>query len=472
MTHLVRQQFVHLQVNGSEADGLAVQRNLSDWCHHGLKPAMERALDDCAPAAGSVCIDRLEIDAGAFSVDQWESELPGAVSRALERLLHEQIAAASQDSENAGNARHKSVARSIDEAFSHYLRLGRLPWSFSLPERTTLEEMILKSWGEGHSAAAGLRLEREGIPGLLTSAAVRKRLFSQFSLAFRETLLALLSPPGWQRLREILQVLQAAGDPLTGREPLERFLWETVLARLAAGDLPAPARLLGQAWRSWGGAGPDCERLRALVARHWPEALARGETLRANEHPRPGRNDAARRPSTESAPEPKELDGGIFIANAGLVLLHPFLPQFLTALGVVSEERMVQPERALCLLHFLATGQAQAPEHELVLPKLLCGLPLEDPVASDLPLSELELEEASALLEAVVRHWSALGNTSADGLRGTFLLRPGKLSLRDDGDWFLQVETRGFDILLDQLPWSISLIRLPWMSRTLAVEWV
>ena len=87
-------------------------------------------------------------------------------------------------------------------------------------------------------------------------------------------------------------------------------------------------------------------------------------------------------------------------------------------------------------------------------------------------LSAAELEEAAALLEAVIQHWEALRNTSADGLRGTFLVRPGKVTLREDGDWWLQVESKSYDILLDQLPWGIGMIKLPWMQRMLRVEWV
>jgi hypothetical protein len=162
---------------------------------------------------------------------------------------------------------------------------------------------------------------------------------------------------------------------------------------------------------------------------------------------------------------------GIYIENAGLIILHPFLPQLFTALGISAATELLQPQRALCLLHFLTTGQVIAPEYELILPKILCNVPLETPVESDVELTDDERKEADALLEAVIRHWEVLRNTSGDGLRGTFLLRHGKVSLRDDGDWLLQVEAQSFDILLDRLPWGISMIKLPWMEKMLWVEW-
>jgi hypothetical protein len=43
--------------------------------------------------------------------------------------------------------------------------------------------------------------------------------------------------------------------------------------------------------------------------------------------------------------------------------------------------------------------------------------------------------------------------------------------MREDGDWVLQVEANTADILLDQLPWGISMIKLPWMGMMLWVEW-
>jgi hypothetical protein len=55
-------------------------------------------------------------------------------------------------------------------------------------------------------------------------------------------------------------------------------------------------------------------------------------------------------------------------------------------------------------------------------------------------------------------------------LRETFLQRPGKLEWHSD-KVTLTVETKTVDILLDQRPWSIALIKLPWMALPLYVTW-
>jgi Contractile injection system tape measure protein len=139
-------------------------------------------------------------------------------------------------------------------------------------------------------------------------------------------------------------------------------------------------------------------------------------------------------------------------------------------LGIAANDKVIAPDRALGLLHFLATGQPAAPEYELLLPKILCNVPLDVPANAPAELTAAEREEAEALLAAVIGHWTALGDTSVDGLRGSFLARPGKLSRRGAED-LLQVEQRSYDILLDRLPWGIGMVQLPWMEKILRVEW-
>ena len=69
--------------------------------------------------------------------------------------------------------------------------------------------------------------------------------------------------------------------------------------------------------------------------------------------------------------------------NAGIVLLHPFLKNLFTRLGLVKDNVFVDEDaRVTCiyLIHYLGTGRTEAGEYELPLAKLLCGLPIELPV--------------------------------------------------------------------------------------------
>jgi hypothetical protein len=154
-----------------------------------------------------------------------------------------------------------------------------------------------------------------------------------------------------------------------------------------------------------------------------------------------------------------------------VVILHPFLPRLFEALGIAAGDELIDQNRALCLLHHLATGELTAPEHRLALAKVMCGVSLDEPVRADVGLTMAETEESIAMLNAAIGHWEALRGTSPEALRGEFLMRAGSLTVDLDGDWLLRVETRSVDILLDQLPWGLSLIKLPWMRRLLRVEW-
>lgn len=178
---------------------------------------------------------------------------------------------------------------------------------------------------------------------------------------------------------------------------------------------------------------------------------------------------------THSAPP----DGTtLYIANAGMVLLHPFLPRFFEHLGLLSGDdantvRMIGSEkssRAVHLLQYLVDQRCDAPEPELALNKLLCGLPPDTPVARAITPDADELAFCDALLNAVIGNWHVLGGISITALRETFLQREGKLLLRD-GKWTLKVSRKTVDVLLEQMPWGVSLVRYPWMPLPLSVVW-
>jgi hypothetical protein len=176
---------------------------------------------------------------------------------------------------------------------------------------------------------------------------------------------------------------------------------------------------------------------------------------------------------SKSASDP--LLQGVSVENAGLVLLAPYLPAFLGHLALLENNRFVSEsalQHALYLLHFLATGEAFAEEPALLLPKILCGLAPDAPIPPSEGLPEEMRMEANALLEAVVRNWPVLKNTSADGLREAFLQRPGQLLWQEAQErWLVRVERRAHDLLLEQLPWTISMVKLGWMEEMVVVEW-
>ncbi|RUL79019.1 contractile injection system tape measure protein [Dyella choica] len=166
----------------------------------------------------------------------------------------------------------------------------------------------------------------------------------------------------------------------------------------------------------------------------------------------------------------------IYIANAGLVLLANYAPRLFGMLGLLEGDAFVDEEaqyRAVHCLAYLSDGHADSEEHEWVLNKLLCGVPIDEAVPPALPLDHI-MPTLDSLLSAVVAHWKALGSTTARGLRQTFMQRIGRLvehEAHEGEHWRLKVQPGPFDVLLDRLPWSYATIKLPWMKGAIHVDW-
>jgi len=171
----------------------------------------------------------------------------------------------------------------------------------------------------------------------------------------------------------------------------------------------------------------------------------------------------------DSYPDQETLDD-IYINNAGLVLLWPFLSSLFAQLEVIQEGMMQQPEQAVLLIHGLLSDDFAESEHELVLNKILCGLALHTPLVLDPSRYPDQKSLLDSLLQAAIQHWSALGSVSPTWFRQVFLQRNGVLK-RQQSTWLLQVEGAPADVLLNKLPWGISTIKLPWMPQPLMVQW-
>lgn len=187
----------------------------------------------------------------------------------------------------------------------------------------------------------------------------------------------------------------------------------------------------------------------------------------------------ASKPSVASVAAPDAHDNpaaaGIFIQNAGLVLLAPFLSQLFRALGWTEGndwKDTPSQHQAIRLLAYLSHDSIETYEYDWPLNKLLCGLPIEDALFDEQTLDSSTRSLADELLQMVIKEWSVLKTMSLTRFREVFLQREGKLSPQPDGNgWQLQIARQTEDILLERLPWSVSVIKLPWMPHILFVEW-
>ena len=179
-------------------------------------------------------------------------------------------------------------------------------------------------------------------------------------------------------------------------------------------------------------------------------------------------------PHTSAYNLPQDVNQEILIHYAGLVILQPYLLQFFRNIGLVEGNNFiseVQQHHAVYVLNYIATGIADQPEeHILVLHKLLCGIDLEIPLLPFAGIMENEVQECENLLAAVIENWSALKHTSVQTLRSSFIHREGVLRHESSG-WMIHIGKVTIDVLLDKLPWGISMFRLPWNKEMIFVEW-
>lgn len=162
----------------------------------------------------------------------------------------------------------------------------------------------------------------------------------------------------------------------------------------------------------------------------------------------------------------------ICIHNAGLVLCGPFLPRLFSQLRLTGGDGFVDrksAERAAELLQYLLYESTNIDERDLALNKLLCGLEIDTPIDCSFEISQHEKDTLQDMLKEMLRHWGRLENASPRSLIDSFMLREGKLS--EDVGWCLEIEEKGYDVLLDSLPWSFSTLKYAWMEKPLHVRW-
>jgi hypothetical protein len=171
-------------------------------------------------------------------------------------------------------------------------------------------------------------------------------------------------------------------------------------------------------------------------------------------------------PSSDREAEP------VFISNAGLVLVHPYL-QFLFDQCHLLDKRDFKDERsrarAVVLMHYAVTGSVDYREEDCLLYKLLCGFPMYA-VTAAVKLKSIEKKLVNEMLFVLTTHWPVIRNSTPDEVRGNWLVRDGRL-LEHEDFWELKVERKPYDILLESLPFTLSPVKFSWMSKRLSINW-
>lgn len=504
--HRVRRQSWRLRV-GSRQDAFAARARFRSEVED-LLPAFNRAFDAWTPGGELLRIPRLELRLRIGSLDELERALGEALLREAPRR-------------SRAPGRPDTVRLAV---LLRYLRTGALEWHALRLEAaavaTELRATALAEQGAviAHVSAVAVPRDRvlfitrllqllpemrwselaRRVGGAATSSAtVRQGNESETAVTDLAGARASLGAYRAQQLAALALAVASApqAEAVFVREQLAAALGvpveapEGVLAA-AVRELPAAAARFLLARAGLPAAAPQDRKAKpsSSVSRESGiEAAPAPESARPGApppHARAERAAKARRAEvplaaeadTETAGnEPRDAEPAppfaLMASNAGLVLLHPFLPQLLEARGLWRRRELLAPPRAAALLHWLATGADEPYEFELPAVKILLGLRPEAPlpVGADL-LAQADRDEGAALLSAVIAHWKVLKGTSIDGLRVSFLRRRGALREDDEG-WRLQPEPESFDVLLKHLPWGISTVKLPWMTRPLYTDW-
>ena len=193
----------------------------------------------------------------------------------------------------------------------------------------------------------------------------------------------------------------------------------------------------------------------------------------------PGEEPAKTKQSNENemAPEKdkeEKDDTALYIGNAGLVLFHPFFTTYFERVGLLENNEfksVAARHRAVLLLQYFAEGLTLYNEFDLVLNKILCDVPLAEAIPTEFIPTAIEINTTEELFEVFINRWPKMKNTSVEGIRSSFIMRNGLLK-KNETEWVLRVEQRGYDILLQTLPWAFGFIKTPIMNKPIMVEWI
>jgi hypothetical protein len=214
--------------------------------------------------------------------------------------------------------------------------------------------------------------------------------------------------------------------------------------------------------------GTDCGFSRPL-----PLDECRGEGSTSCERPQySSQEDQANIVKANNRPAFSDADA-VYINNAGLCILWPFLGPFFERLELMQDGRFhdqAAKQCAVSLLHYLVYEDLNPPEYMLPFSKMLCGMSIADVFDLATPLTTAQAMACDELLEAVIDNAPILNKMSVNGFRGSFLLRQGSLSA-SEGSWLLRVDRETYDLVLERFPWSWQWFKLPWMEYPMRVEW-
>jgi hypothetical protein len=473
--NIIRKQVVDIHLFKS-SPSVALQQEASAWCNVELLPAIEKRLERYALMKEVIRLDVISVELANTGKELTE-QLAEKISMEIERVIESKISSVSK---NEVKLLQKEAG--LIETLIFFLLNGYLPW-WKTP--ADFYEQL-----KGISAGNFSEKEIQSLKEILHQPVAARRLASIRPLEIFPQILSMVFDINYDSLENLLVLAEKLKSIIPGKRfeenlggdfkeqilatiiQKEKFLVRNAILRMLAlviskykideNDLLTFIQshsILTEA---------EFSAIAQLLSNEMP-FLSKEETFDKAPEKKDQQEEKQKKILKEKHAEQKEE--GIYINNAGLVLIAPFLTRLFENIGITEANMLNSKELGVAIVQWLATGNEEYAEFELVFPKILCGMEPEDNVTIIDTIPATFQQEGRELLQSVIKHWSILKDTSIEGLRQNFLQRNGKLSFQKN-EWLLQVEQRAYDILLQHLPWNISLIRLPWMPYILKTEWV
>jgi hypothetical protein len=531
--HIVQKLTVEIGLD-SRDEAFGLQTKIANDYQRLVLRTMSEVFDKLVGEDEFLSIDKLEIDLGHIPINEMEYELPEKIKReveeALVKFLHEARNAHDGNAEvhfvtDDGNTvtahvNYKDRATSLFDSLVYYLEFGLLPWGSDKKEKPSFRFLVSEAMI--HYAAE----LRTALFQFRDRPYVFRRLALQLKDDQLQYLAAIVGCGFSSTLTELLNKLRAFVETIVlqfsknkevvkpfSEQKLRTFFWQETLHFFsehtntdAASETDLGKRILKRLFSEMeiqvsrvkpvkGNAGDTFVKALKQLQQDVPAVSPPRRNKDVGEEEvkalkKLHQEEPVIPPSKikEDLPDAPEADDGIYIANAGLVILAIYLPAFFRKIGLVEGKEFVSEEarwKAVHLLQWMVHGdhkpvqekgneqdeEKEINEHELILNKIFCGIAVAEPVPLEPELSASEKEEAELLLRAVIQNWKIISRISPDSLRITFLQKEGKLK-REGTNWSLFIHRdSGVDIIIDRLPWTISMIKMPWNKETVFVEW-
>lgn len=466
-THIVHKQKADLKISRSE-DSFALQSRVSYLLKHELPKKMELIFDEFSKDE-IIRIEKLHLDLKTINSINFEKEFEERFIEELQNELSKIMKGNSQNADVVIVRKETSLLHSL----IYFLEHGYLAWYDSVRQMQLWEEEILN-----HLPEKDWEYFFNWLKNYSANNQIIKRLVLQFSDRFLHFIISKMNvypadvfKDVYEDLLFILQIVV----PDQKKDTYKNFLWQNIIkVLLIHGKSETEYWLLKNIFSKRDDLRNVFRGLKKDELMRNIKTVTIQNAVEKFIEPSTGKDDDLIFEEDVIPKQKQQVEkDSLYVNDCGIVILHPFLEMYFTELGLMMEKQFVNDDackRSVLLLHYLATGEKQVAEFDLVLQKILCGLPIEETLPSAIEPSEKEVTESENLLRSVMNYWPPLKNTSIEGLRQTFLQRDGKLSQTQTG-WLLRIEQKTVDILIGKLPWGFSTIQLPWIKDFLSVEW-